>query len=419
MTDPSHLIPESPGFIPVPSKWRVFADFFGLKRSIIGLLGMCILIGMGEKMAERFLPIYLVALGGGPILIAVLNALDNLLSALYSFPGGWLANRIGTRKSLLVFNLVAMLGFGIVLVFQATWAVLAGAVLFISWTALSLPATMGLIAEVLPKSKRTMGVSVHSLIRRIPMALGPILGGALVTQFGAIQGVRYAFCGALMMTILSLIFQQVMISEKPMKSEKSMTADEPAIHLSAALKKLLIADILVRFCEQIPYPFVVLWCMNIHGINGIEFGILTTVEMITAILIYIPVAFLADRGVKKPFVVATFCFFTLFPVTLWFSRSFWPLVLAFIVRGLKEFGEPTRKALILDLAPPGREAAAFGVYYLYRDIFVTAGALLGGFLWQISPATNLFVAFVFGMMGTVWFALVGTDPLPDAHSIKT
>ena len=30
-----------------------------------GMLAMVVLVGLGEKMAERFLPIYLMALGGG------------------------------------------------------------------------------------------------------------------------------------------------------------------------------------------------------------------------------------------------------------------------------------------------------------------------------------------------------------------
>ena len=61
-------------------------------------------------MAERFLPIYLIALGGGALSIGLLNGLDNLLSALYSFPGGYLSDRIGTKRALLVFNIVAMFG---------------------------------------------------------------------------------------------------------------------------------------------------------------------------------------------------------------------------------------------------------------------------------------------------------------------
>jgi len=62
--------------------------FLGLQRSTIAVLGMVVLVGMGERMSERFLPVYMMALGGGAISIGLLNGLDNLLSALYSFPGG-------------------------------------------------------------------------------------------------------------------------------------------------------------------------------------------------------------------------------------------------------------------------------------------------------------------------------------------
>lgn len=84
--------------------------FLGLQQSTIGLLLMVILVGLGERMAERFLPIYLMALGGSAISVGLLNAMDNLLSALYSFPGGYLSDRLGTKRTLFVFNIVAMFG---------------------------------------------------------------------------------------------------------------------------------------------------------------------------------------------------------------------------------------------------------------------------------------------------------------------
>lgn len=103
-------------------------------------------------------------------------------------------------------------------------------------------------------------------------------------------------------------------------------------------------------------------------VSAIQFGLLTTIEMTTAVLVYIPVAYLADRGTKKPFVLMTFVFFTLFPLVLLYSRSFEWLILAFVLRGLKEFGEPTRKALIMDLSPDHCKAGMFGLYYLIRDV---------------------------------------------------
>jgi hypothetical protein len=65
---------------------------------------------------------------------------------------------------------------------------------------------------------------------------------------------------------------------------------------------------------------------------------------------------------------------------LLFSRSFLPMAVAFLVRGLKEFGEPTRKALIMGLAPEGRKAGMFGAYYLARDVIVSVAAFGGALL---------------------------------------
>ena len=394
--------------------------FLGLQSSTVGVLAMVVLVGMGERMAERFLPIYMLALGGGVMAIGLLQAMDNLLSAIYSFPGGYLSDRIGTRKSLLIFNLVAMAGFALVILVPTWQAVLIGAVLFISWSAISLPATMSLIYKVLPLNKRTMGVTMHSLVKRIPMAIGPLLGGLFIGIWGEQDGVRLAFVAALVMAVAALFLQQWMIEDDaPAKTAASddctLTPEKNPLKLfhlmNPAMKSLLVTDILVRFCEQIPYAFVVVWCMKAiaQPVSALQFGLLTTIEMTTAVLVYIPVAYLADRGTKKPFVLMTFVFFTLFPMVLLYSRSYEWLILAFVLRGLKEFGEPTRKALIMDLSPDHCKAGMFGLYYLIRDVVVSFATLGGAFLWQISPETNLVTAFVFGIIGTVGFAVLGRD----------
>jgi MFS family permease len=385
-------------------------EFLGLKRSMVALLGMVILVGMGEKMAERFLPIYVVALGGSAIYVGLLNGLDNLLSALYSFPGGYIAERYGTKRALLIFNIIAMAGFVIVILIPSVWAVIVGSFFFLSWTAISLPATMSLVARLLPKNKRAMGVSMHSLIRRIPMALGPLAGGFFIAGWGEITGVRLAFVAALIMALIASLLQQVMIPADDDTMDLGKSPDKNPLKLlrqfSPALRRLLVSDILIRFCEQIPYAFVVLWCMKVIAapVTAVQFGVLTTVEMATAMLVYIPVAYFSDKAEKKPFVVMTFVFFALFPLLLLVSQTFWVLVGAFVLRGLKEFGEPTRKALIIDLAVPGREAATFGTYYLFRDSVVAVAAFGGSFLWMISPAANFLTAFAFGLIGTIWFA---------------
>jgi len=376
-------------------------NFLGLNYSLAGMLVMVILVGMGEKMAERFLPLYLIAMGGTPIVIGLLNGLDNLLSALYSYPGGWLAEKLGYKKALTIFNLMAIFGYLIVVLFPTWQAVLIGAIFFISWTAISLPATMSLISSVVPANRRSMGVSLDSIVKRIPMALGPIMGGALIMKFGRIQGVRYSFIVAIILAIVALFVQQKFIVETPIV--KKVKQEKKSRRFSKNLTNLLISDILVRFCEQIPYAFVVVWVVENNHLSEMQFGILTAIEMATAMLIYIPIAYLADRSTRKPYVAITFFNFTIFPIVLLFSKTFPTLIFAFIIRGLKEFGEPTRKALIMDLAPEDSKAWTFGTYYFIRDVIVSVAAFAGAFLWKVSPALNFLIAAGFGLIGTLYF----------------
>jgi MFS family permease len=392
---------------------RRAASFFALNSSMLAMIVLVVLIGLGEKMAERFLPLYILALGGTYLAAGLLNSMDNLLSALYSFPGGYLSDKIGYKKALIVFTLTAMFGY-LLVIFIPTWqAVLIGAIFFIAWTAVSLPAVMSMVSKSVPREKRTMGVTVHSFVRRVPMALGPVIGGLIIGMSDRVLGIKIAFGVAFLLGLVAITFVWFFMREDvaPKKTEP-LRLREMLVRMTrnGPLVNLLVSDILIRFAEQIPYAFVVVWVveMNSH-LSELQFGILTTVEMVTAMLIYIPIAYLADRYTKKPFVLITFGFFTLFPLVLYFSRTFVALVLAFVLRGLKEFGEPTRKALIMDLAPEDAKAATFGTYYLVRDVIVAVVSFGGALLWTWAPAANFLVAFGCGVLGTVLFALFGRD----------
>jgi MFS family permease len=121
----------------------------------------------------------------------------------------------------------------------------------------------------------------------------------------------------------------------------------------------------------------------------------------------IPVAYLSDRYGREPFVIATFVFFTLFPISLLAAHGFIGLCAAFVIRGLKEFGETARKSLIIQLSPETRRGQTIGTYYLIRDCLATAAAFAGAGLWSVSPQANFIGAAATGAAGTlvyVWTA---------------
>jgi len=89
------------------------------------------------------------------------------------------------------------------------------------------------------------------------------------------------------------------------------------------------------------------------------------------------------------------------------------LVLAFAVRGLKEFGEPARKALIIGHSPAERRGRTIGAYYLIRDLIVTVGAFFGAALWRCNPQLNFLIAACVGALGTVCYVLTLKRPAPQ------
>jgi MFS family permease len=89
-----------------------------------------------------------------------------------------------------------------------------------------------------------------------------------------------------------------------------------------------------------------------------------------------PTGKIADRVGRKPFVMATFLSFALFPLAIIAASSFALIILAFVVGGLREIGEPARKAMIVDFAQDNVRARSVGLYYLIRSLSITPAALV-------------------------------------------
>ena len=174
--------------------------------------------------------------------------------------------------------------------------------------------------------------------------------------------------------------------------------------LPAPLRWLLASDVLVRTGEGLVDVFLILYAIDIVGISAPAYGVLIGVQAATAILSYLPVARLADRIGRKPFVIATFVAFAAFPVCVGLAHGFTMLIGAFIVGGLREVGEPARKAMIVDLVQPSLRARSVGLYYLVRSLAIAPAAFIGSLLWTVTPTLPFWTAGVIGIVGVVVFA---------------
>jgi MFS family permease len=377
----------------------------GIDRNTGAAAGAMFLLALGEQLWRRFLPKYLEVLGAPVLAIGAYGSTEDFLDAIYQYPGGWVGDRYGRRRALLLFISLAAMGYAIVALSPAWPVVLGGMVLVMAWSSMASPTLFAIVGDALPSHRRALGFSVQSILRRVPIAVAPTIGGVLIARHGVRDGVRMGLLIAILLACVALIVvRQVRIAIPG--DHVSLRLRHVWRSLPAPLRRLLLSDIFIRTCEGMVDVFLVLYALNVVGISAPQFGLLIAVQMATSIVCYLPVARLADRFGRKPFVIATFVAFSLFPLAVVTAHSFRGLILAFVIGGLREMGEPARKALIVDLVRPEVRARGIGLYYLLRSLSITPAAMAGGVLWKITPALPFMVAGAVGLVGTALFALM-------------
>jgi len=388
-------------------------SWLGLERNIVAMLLTFLVLGMGEELWVRFVPKYLELLGAGIAGVALYGTLRDLLDAVYPYPGGWLTDRLGRRSALILFALLAIGGYALYLLAPSWGWVLAGTVLVMAWSSLTLPAIFAVIGDSLPPARRATGFGVQSILKRVPIILAPPLGGWLIVTLGLANGIRTG----LAVTIV-LAFAGIFILRRSYVESAPPTRDHGSIGdlwrgMDGGLKRLLLADCLARWAEGIPKVFLIFYVIDVLGGTAAQFGWLTSVQMIAATLVYIPLAKMSDRMNRKPFVLVTFGFFALFPLALATATGPAWLAAAFVIAGLRETGEPARKALIVDLASAGARGRAVGLYYLVRGLAVFPASLAGGWLWTLDRRLPFYAAFVIGVVGCLVHARWGPSDAPQ------
>jgi MFS family permease len=379
------------------------ADYFGLERNVVAVAAAMFLLGLGENLWKSFVPKYLEALGAPVLAIGLYGSLRDLVDGAYQYPGGWIADRFGRRRALLLFVGLASVGY-LIYSLAPSWPFLIVGLLFVmAWSSMASPTLFAVVGDALPRERRAVGFTVQSILRRLPIVVAPTLGGLAIAADGVRGGVRLGLAITIALALVTLaVVARVRI---PLVREKTPTRIAGVWRsLPTPLKWLLLSDVFVRTGEGLVDVFLVIYATNVVGVSAPRYGALVAIQMATAILVYVPASKIADRAGRKPFVIATFVCFAAFPLAVVLSKSFLALAAAFVVGGLREVGEPARKAMIVDLSRPDIRARSIGLYYLLRSTAIAPAAFAGGLFWRINPSIPFLVAAAVGLAGTVLFA---------------
>jgi MFS family permease len=435
-------------------------QFFALERDVLVLSLAMFAFSLGFQMTNRFLPDYIIALGGSEFLVGVFGTFGNVIAAVYPYPGGALSDRIGSRYALTLFGALSTAGFFVWLVAPGMgtiavagltvepWVwIFVGLLLAQAWKSFGLGATFAVVKQATDPSRLAAGFASTEIFRRVAFFVGPVLAGVLIglhpdftVSFQSVLAVGVA--AGLLGTVVQHALYDASDDTIGDTFEGLDRIRTDLREMPAPLRPLLIGDTLVRFANGMVYVYFIVVVTRFFEV-GLEtavslpalgtvaidrspqafFGYLLGVEMAVALLVMMPAAKLAERVGLKPIVALGFAVYAIFPVAL-ITAPGTPLsmIVLFAFSGLRFAGLPSHKALIVGPAEADAGGRVTGTYYLLRNTIVIPSAALGGLLWagipawlpgaalyDGSPVLAFAVASVVGIAGTTYFLLRGEE----------
>lgn len=405
------------------------ADWLGLNRATLAVLVVIGCLGLSEEIWSNFLAIHFrdqsgAATAAGAVLEAVtymgvVAFAKNLLEGFGYIIGGSIAHRMGPRVALAVSAAPMAMGFMLMLSTRQPWAIAAGALLMTNWEPLSVPATFDVVGSEVPKNRRTIAFAVQSIQKRLPKVIGPALGGVVFAAVGYWLNLTLAFAFVGLAVVLQLALTRRM---RPKPEPVHTSLRSVLKEMPRELRQLLRAEILIRWGDWFARDFAVLYVVSLlttqwgwtERAAATTAGYLLSIMAGTALATYVPIAKWVDRSSSpRPFIGTTFLLFSLFPICLvllpkicgaWGLPVMAGLVVTYIVNGLREIGEPARKALISTGFPAPIRARAVGLYWGLRSFAFCPAPIVAAILWhRIGPDATFLIGGGIGLLGTVWF----------------
>lgn len=119
------------------------------------------LVGLGEELWKKFLPKYLEALGAAKPIIGLFGTAHDFFDAMYQYPGGWIANHPGRRRTFLIFLALASAGY-LVYLLSPSWPwPFVGLALVMAWQSMGSPQSS---PSSVMRCRRNVGHGVHSAV---------------------------------------------------------------------------------------------------------------------------------------------------------------------------------------------------------------------------------------------------------------
>lgn len=365
----------------------------------------------GASMIWPFMMVYISAQLDLPLAsVATLFAINSLVGLVTSFVAGPVTDRAG-RKGAMV---VSLLGSGLSFV-GMIWASSYGAfaVLMVLRGALSPLYQVGsnaMLADMLPPEKRDDGYATLRMGSNLGIALGPALGGVIVSQSYAIT-FSLAAAGMVIFGLLILFMARETMPAAEPKSPSRKACGEPwggypQVFRDGRFMTMILSLTLAMIPVTIMWTLLAVHTKQNYGLPESQFGFIPTTNAAMVVALQILVTRYTKR--RPPFWMMALgaLLYGLGVGSVALGRGFWGFWMSMVIVTCGELIlMPTAATYAANLAPADMRGRYMSIYSLAWTVAFAIGPVVGGFLNDnFGPLAIWYGGVAFGLLGALSFA---------------
>jgi MFS family permease len=360
------------------------SDLFGFDRNVV-LLGLTSLLNdVSSEIIYPLLPMFLTTvLGAGPAYIGVIEGIAESTASLVKLGSGWLSDRLGRRKGLVVAGYaIAAVSRPLIAIAAAPWQVLL--IRFSDRTGKGMRTAPrdALLADSSAQPTWGRSFGFHRAMDHLGAVIGPLIAFGLIAIFA--EGFRVVFALASIPGLVAVGVVGFGVREERGRRPPAVAAERLTLGpLPRSLKAFLLV-VLIFTLGNSTDAFLLLRAQTL-GVAVRDLPLLWVVLHVVKSASSVPGGGLSDRIGRKRVIGLGWLLYCAVYVGFALADSALAIWLLFGVYGLF-FGltEGTEKALVADLVQPQDRGTAYGFYHLTVGIAALPASLIFGLLWDWS-----------------------------------
>jgi len=324
--------------------------------------------------------------GAGDFGMGRIVTLYGLLFGLGALPAGYLVDRIGSKRLLLVClwgGALSMLGMA--LSPSLFWFAACAAAMGLSLSIYH-PAGTALITHSMPNSGKVF--ALHGMAGNIGVSCASVLAGSL----GALFGWRWAI-GLLAIAGALLGMRALTLPSPSLQEIKNQRGGGRWLHLALLLTAAVFMGMVYRGVTTfLPKFFAVTYTDN-ASLGTALGGAMTTIALLVGLVGMYTAGKLADSGLRPPLVFLMGALFQIpFLLAIGFFGGVALLPLAMGLAFFHFFTQPVGNQMVAEFTPPRLRGLGYGLYFFMAFGAGSFGASIGGWVSEHDSLAYSFAA---------------------------